>query len=190
MRTLIAADIHGVTPELRSLIDPIVSAAVYLSPWDGDGCPFANEQEAASVFISQHGIESYAEKIAVMAKQEPVYIIGFSVGASAAWLYATSDNCNPDSAATLFYGSRIRDYASLVPRISITAIFAETEASFSSAQIASRITRDNVRTVVEPGTFHGFMNPRSAHFAPAHCSAHLQKLVVELERFHHQRAPR
>ena len=58
MRTLIAADIHGVTAELRSLIEPIVSAAVYLSPWDGDACPFANEQEAASVFISQNGIES------------------------------------------------------------------------------------------------------------------------------------
>jgi len=92
--------------------------------------------------------------------------------------------------ATLFYGSRIRDYSSLVPKINITAIFAETEPSFSPDQIARVIARDNVRTFIEPGTFHGFMNPRSTNFAATQCAAHLQVLAAELERFHFHLARR
>ena len=190
MRTIIATDIHGVTAELRSMIEPLVSGAIFLSPWDTETCPFTNEQEAVSTFISQNGIESYAEKISAAANHEPAYIIGFSVGASAAWLHSASNNCNLNSVATLFYGSRIRDYSSLVPRINITAIFAETESSFSPDEIARTIARDNVHTFIESGTFHGFMNPRSANFAPTQCSAHLQKLAVELEHFHFHLAHR
>lgn len=183
MRTIIAADIHGVSAELRSMVEPVVSGADFLSPWDTELCPFKSEQEAVAAFISRDGIESYAEKISATANHEPAYIIGFSVGASAAWLYSASNNCNLNSAATLFYGSRIRDYASLVPKIKVTAIFAETERSFSPEQLARTIARDNVHTSIASGTFHGFMNPRSASFAPAQCLAHLQKLAVELESF-------
>ena len=183
MRVIVAADIHGVTAELRSMMAPVACGAIFLSPWDTDACPYANEQEAVSEFVSNRGIESYAEKISLTANQEPAYIVGFSVGASAAWLHSASSNCDLDSAATLFYGSRIRDYSSLVPRISVTAIFAETESSFSPAEIAGTIARDNVRTFIEPGTFHGFMNARSANYAPTQCLAHLRKLAAELERF-------
>ena len=183
MRTIIATDIHGITPQFRSMIEPVVGQAVFLSPWDTETCPHENEHEAVTTLISRNGIAFYADKIAAAADGEPAYIIGFSVGASAAWLYSASADCNPNSAATLFYGSRVRDYSSLVPRISITAVFAETESSFSPEQLAQIIARDNVHPTIEPGTFHGFMNPNSSNFSPAHCSAYLEKLAVELEQF-------
>ncbi len=179
MKTIIAADIYGVTDELRSMLMPITRGAVFLSPWDTEECPFADEQAAVSAFVSQHGIESYAEKIAAAANREPAFIIGFSVGASAAWVYSASACCHLESTAVLFYGSRIRDYASLIPRIKVNAIFAETEVSCSSAQLARVIAGDTVRTCIVPGTRHGFMNPRSTYFSPMDCSAYLQELVVE-----------
>lgn len=190
MRVIIAADIHGVTTELRSMMEPVASGAIYLSPWDTDACPFDNEREAVSEFISRRGIESYAEKIALTATDEPAYIVGFSVGASAAWLYSASSRCHPNSEATLFYGSRIRDYSSRVPGIRVTAVFAETEPSFSSAKIATAIAGDNVSTFIEPGTFHGFMNPRSANYSATPCRAHLRSLAVDLERFRRHAAQR
>lgn len=183
MNVIVAADIHGVSAELRSLIEPVVGEAVFLSPWETDACPYASEQEAVSEFVANIGFESYARKIALAAKREPAYIVGFSVGASAAWLHSASGDCHPDSEAMLFYGSRIRDHVSLVPGIRVTAVFAESEASFSPAQIARAIDRDKVRSFVEPGTFHGFMNPRSAHYAPAQCQAQLRTLAAELARF-------
>ena len=183
MRVIVAADIHGVSAELRSLIEPVVGEAVFLSPWETDACPYADEQDAVREFIANIGFESYARRIALKANREPAYIVGFSVGASAAWLHSASSGCHPESEATLFYGSRIRDYVSLVPRIGVTAVFAESEPSFSPAQLARAIARDKVRSFVEPGTFHGFMNPRSANYAPTHCRAHLRALAAELARF-------
>lgn len=165
------------------MILPVVGDALFLSPWETELCPFADEQEAASVFISQNGIASYARKIALAADGKPAFIVGFSVGASAAWLHSASEYSNPESTAMLFYGSRIRDYLSLVPRFGITAIFAETESSFQPQQIVSNIVRDKVHAYVEPGTFHGFMNPNSANFAPASCSVHLQNMARDWERF-------
>ncbi len=185
MLILIATDIHGITAELRSLLAPLGRDAVFVSPWDTDACPYANEQEAVSVFIAQNGIASYAEKIAATAGQGPVFLIGFSVGATAAWVYAAQHDCHPHSLATLFYGSRIRDYSGLIPKIAVTAVFAEQEPSFLPAELAQAIARDPVRASVEPGTLHGFMNPCSAHYAPAACARYLQALITESAR-HHQ----
>jgi dienelactone hydrolase len=183
MRTIIAADIHGVTAPLRSMMTPLAGDAVFVSPWDTSAGPFQNEAEAHSAFISRQGIKSYAEKIAAAAGREPAFIVGFSVGASAAWLHAASGNGNPGSVATLFYGSRIRDYSSLVAKIDITAIFAETESSFSPEQLAEIIAGDRVSVAIEAGTKHGFMNPLSENFAPQQCLLHLQRLRIELARF-------
>jgi dienelactone hydrolase len=186
MRTIIAADLYGVTAQLRSMMRPLGCAAIFVSPWDTEACPFPNEDEAHRAFVSGHGLESYADKISAAAGREPAFIIGFSVGASAAWLHAASGNCNEDSAATLFYGSRIRDYSSLAPKCQVSAIFAETEASCSPAQIAGIIASKRVHTFLEKATKHGFMNPCSVNFAAAQCSAHLQKLTLELARFEHR----
>ncbi len=184
MRTIIAADIFGVTAALRAMLRPLAGDALFLSPWDSDACPFPDEQEAAAAFVSCNGIEAYAEKIAVAANREPAFIIAFSVGANAAWIHSASGSCHPVSAAALFYGSRIRDYSSLAPKITVRVIFAETESSFSPGHLAKVIASDTVRTCIEPDTCHGFMNPLSVNFAPAQCSAHLQRLGVELAQFH------
>ena len=183
MKAIVAADLHGVTAALRSMIRPSASAAIFVSPWDGDGCPFASEQQAHSALMAKNGIASYADKIAAAAGHEPAFIIAFSVGASAAWLHAVSGRGHPDSLATLFYGSRIRDYSTLLPSFNITAVFAESEPSFSPAGLAQLIASDRVHTVIESGTAHGFMNPCSPNFASRQCLLHLQRLRTELARF-------
>lgn len=182
-RTIVAADVHGVTARLRSLLATLCGDAIFVSPWDGDGCPYDSEQQAHSAFLANHGMASYADKIAAAAGDAPVFIVAFSVGASAAWLHAASGRGSADSRATLFYGSRIRDYADLTPRFDISAVFAECEASFAPAQLAQRIAGERVHACVEAGTRHGFMNPDSPNYAPALCSVQLQKLAVALAEF-------
>ena len=85
MRTIVAADLHGVTGPLRSLLAQVDGDAVFVSPWAGDACPFADEAAAHAAFIAQNGGERYAEKIAAVAASDPVFIVAFSVGASASW---------------------------------------------------------------------------------------------------------
>ena len=182
-RTIVAADVHGVSVRLRSLLGPLFGDAIFVSPWDGDGCPYASEQQAHSAFLANHSMASYAGKIAAAAGDEPSFIIAFSVGASATWLHAASGRGHAASQATLFYGSRIRDYADLTPRFSVSAIFAESEPSFSPARLARRIASERVHTCVEAGTRHGFMNPSSPNYVAACCSTQLQKLAVALAEF-------
>ena len=182
-RTIVAADIHGVSAALRSLLAPLVGDAIFVSPWDGDGCPYASEQQAYSVFWANHGVAAYADKIAVAAGDAPAFIVAFSVGASAAWLHAASGRGHEASRATLFYGSRIRDYAGLAPRFFVNAVFAEREASFDPVPLARRLASERVHAGVEAGTAHGFMNPDSPNYAPARCSAQLDKLALALAEF-------
>jgi hypothetical protein len=188
MKTIIVADIHGLSAPLRALWAPLAADAVFVSPWDGEGCPYASESEAHAAFIAGDGIAAYAAKIAAATAGEPAFIVAFSVGASAAWLHAASDRANPLSVATLFYGSRIRDYASLTPRFSVHAIFAQREASFSAAELASRIAGGRVCCDIEGGTAHGFMNPCSPQFAADRCAGHLQRLAADLARRSRQQA--
>ncbi len=183
MKILIAADIHGVTDALRAMLTPVAEQALFLSPWPSELCPYTEEQEAVAAFLGQNGMVSYTEKIAAAAEGQPAFLIGFSVGASAAWLYSASEHCHPSSVASLFYGSRIRDYADLQPRCAVTAIFAEREPSFSPPRLVTSISHGVVRAAIEEGTSHGFMNPLSANFAPRQCSVHVQKLAADLARF-------
>ena len=82
MRTLIATDIHGLAPALRRLLAPLGDDLVFLSPWDGEGCPHVSEAEAAQAFHAQEGLRHYQEKIARAARGEAALLVGLSVGAT------------------------------------------------------------------------------------------------------------
>ena len=164
MKTIIASDIYGLTPALATLAGQLDRQAVVLSPWDGEGCPFATEQEAHTAFVAGEGVAGYAARITAAAGEEPAFLVGLSAGASALWLHAAGAECHPDSRAVLFYGSRIRNHLGLRPRCPVQAIFAEHEAAFDPKTIIAQIVSESVSVHIEPGTAHGFMNPLSPGF--------------------------
>jgi dienelactone hydrolase len=177
MKILVTADIHGHTPELQTLVDDCCPGAQVLSPWAGEGCPFAREAEAHAAFLAAGGLESYAARLTQVIAQTPVFILGFSVGATAAWLYAAQPQSHPASRGMLFYGSRIRYYRELNPHFPVQLIFAEREAAFDSAALAANLARPDIRIEIVPGTAHGFMNPLSPGFSQ-------QALSIYRERLH------
>ncbi len=166
-RLLIAADIYGVTPAFRALAAGLGSEAQFLSPWSGEGSPYATEQAAHAAFVAGPGLDAYAERIALAAAGEAVTLVGFSVGATAAWLFAAGQQCHSGSRLVLFYGSRIRHYLDLRPRCRVEAIFAEHEPAFDPSAVAASIASETVRTVVVAGAVHGFMNALSPGYDAA-----------------------
>ncbi|EKO40244.1 MAG: dienelactone hydrolase-like enzyme [Solidesulfovibrio magneticus str. Maddingley MBC34] len=166
-RLFIAADIYGLTPALRALAADLGGEAEFLSPWPGEGSPHATEQASHAAFVAGPGLEAYAERIVLAAAGEPVTLVGFSVGATAAWLFAAGQQCHPDSRLVLFYGSRIRHYLDLRPRCRVEAIFVEHEAAFDPRAVAAAIASETVRTVVVAGAAHGFMNALSPGYDAA-----------------------
>ena len=176
---LVAADVQGVHGPLRALFGGLGAPVAFVSPWDGDGAPFATEQEAAAAFHAQNGLAHYQTKIAAAAGAGPVCLVGFSVGATALWLHTARTHCHPGSRAFLFYGSRIREHVGVVPRCAVSAVFAETEPAFAPAAVARRIASATAHCAVVAGTRHGFMNPRS----PAFCAARAQAQLERIRRF-------
>jgi dienelactone hydrolase len=183
MNILIASDIYGITSELRSLARSLGEGAILLSPWAGDGCPYETEAEAHEAFVAADGLSAYAAKLSAAAGQSPVFIVGFSVGATAAWLYAAQTSCHAKSRALLYYGSRIRYYTELLPTFPVRAIFAEHEAAFSPLGIVPLLASDSVDVHIVPGSRHGFMNPHSPGFSAKLYGEQVAMIRHALKRF-------
>lgn len=80
-------------------------------------------------FIKNVGFEFAADKVIkqiteVRAKYKNVFIVGYSVGATVAWL--CSDKVNLCDGIIGYYGSRIRDYTEITPKCP-TLLFMPSE---------------------------------------------------------------
>ncbi len=176
MRIIVASDIHGVNDKLRAQF-AILGQPIIVSPWPGDGRPFATEQNAVDAFYRQDGLAAYEKKIAEAANGEAALLVGFSVGATSLWRYVASLKCNTKSRAVLYYGSRIRDYPELRPRCATSVIFASHEPSFDPQSLALSIRNSGTQCSVIDGTQHGFMNPCSTHYRADIAQEHLSMLL-------------
>ncbi|MBZ8142618.1 hydrolase [Rubrivivax gelatinosus] len=176
MHILVATDIHGTDDTLRRQLALLGSPVSIVSPWPGDGRPFATEQQAVQAFHRDDGLAAFERSIAAAAGDAPCFYIGFSVGAAALWRHVAGTRCHPGSRAFLYYGSRIRDARHLLPRCPTTLYFAAHEPSFEPAVLARELAASGADCHVLDGTHHGFMNAASPHFRPDIADAHLSML--------------
>lgn len=179
MQIIVATDIHGIHDQLRAQL-AVLGEPIIVSPWTGEGCPYANEQDAVSEFHRQDGLSSYEQKIAQAANGEAALLIGFSVGATSLWRYVSGPQCNTNSRAVLYYGSRIRDYLELAPLCPTSVYFAEHEPSFNPESIAISVRKSGALCSVISGTRHGFMSPISSHYRPDIAQEHLGMIQTAL----------
>lgn len=170
MHIVIATDLHGVTEALRAACDQVLAghSLHFLSPWASETNPYADEHSAHQAFVQGHGFAQYHAKIAQTVQAldgAPVALVGFSVGATAGWLYAGDRAVRADMPCWLFYGSRIRDYADQPVHVAhMRTIWAEHEASFDSLALSQTLVARGISAEIVAGTSHGFMNPHSTHY--------------------------
>lgn len=93
-------------------------------------------------------------------RYEAVYVIGYSVGATLAWLCCENSNCR---GIVAYYGSRIRDYLYLQPKCPVLLIFAEKDC-FDVVSV-SEVLRSvpNIKILNCPAE-HGFMDCYSLYY--------------------------
>lgn len=123
--------------------------------------PYQEEQQAYSYFMKNVGFDHGKEKIENVVtelKEEYTHvgIIGFSIGATIAWL--CSENEHVDFVICC-YGSRIRDYTHITPICPALLLFPEQEASFSISSLTTHLKQHNPSLNIKqfPGE-HGFLN--------------------------------
>lgn len=132
------------------------------------GCePFQyDEQDAAYTTFFERGFGKAYELVKSLSLElKPQYdnliLVGFSVGATLAWLLSDTGIYN---GIVAYYGSRIRKHLNLQPKCEALLIFAKYEAAFNSQDIlyAFKVIPNVTATVMERK--HGFMDPYSGNY--------------------------
>ena len=127
-----------------------------------------SEQEAAYKYFMENIGFKASETVEQLLKQirrsyKKIFIIGFSIGATLAWLASASGSC---AGIIGYYGSRIRDYLDITPSCPALLIFAKDESAFSPENIVKYFEDNNkLKAVALPGK-HGFCDRFSGNFNP------------------------
>ncbi|MCX7708721.1 MAG: dienelactone hydrolase family protein [Clostridia bacterium] len=139
---------------------------------------YADEAQAYSNFKATIGFSSAKSQVMdclslYSTKYKKVFILGFSIGATTAWLLSSkSVRCDGIIA---YYGSRIRDYVDIDPEIPTLLIFPDEETSFDvKALIPALEVKRNVEVHVLQGR-HGFSDPFAKHYCK---ESHNQSLSI------------
>jgi len=133
------------------------------------GLPFTYEEEDAAYhyFKENVGFALAVDRITPLIKElrekyKKVLIVGYSIGATIAWLCTGERGFVHGMAG--FYGSRIRDHLDINPQCPVLLIYPETERSFHVRGILP-VLRNKINVCVEVmGSKHGFVDPYSDHY--------------------------
>ncbi|WP_419146755.1 hypothetical protein [Pseudoalteromonas 'SMAR'] len=161
MKYLVISDIHGDTDYIRQFTDSLGSEADYLTPYHGQQAAGKRSNESQYAFFKRvSSIDNLTAKArsTLQAAQEPVVVIGFSVGATSAWQLAAMPDL-PIRQCICVFGSRIRDHLHLTPTVPTTAFFSNDERYFYEQVIASPLLHkqridcphDAISSIAQPG---------------------------------------
>jgi dienelactone hydrolase len=150
-------EIYGVTPNLLALKRDLEEAGytVSLPSLYEDGYTSKDEKEAYKRFCSEVGIEKalkHIEKIILQNRNSEITLLGFSVGATIAWLSSQSKEVRRILG---IYGAAIRKYTHLQPATE-THLFFTKEKLFDAEELSRLLNQKrNVTSTMNPGE-HGF----------------------------------
>jgi len=126
-----------------------------------------NQEEVAYLhFIEDIGFESAFQKVKklivqVRAQYKYIFLVGFSIGATIAWL--CSNESNISDGVIGYYGSRIRDYIDVTPKCPVLLLFPTEEKSLNVEELISSLERMNVDIHILNGK-HGFSDPFNKNY--------------------------
>ncbi len=126
---------------------------------------YSQDEVAYHHFIENVGFVSASGKIKnvlrdIKGKYQRVYIVGFSVGATVAWLCTEENGIH---GMIGYYGSRIRDFVEIEPSCPTLLILPQEEKSFNVDEFILRLDKNNIETLKLNG-LHGFSDPYSSRY--------------------------
>jgi len=131
-----------------------------------DSFHYDQECIAYNHFMNHIGFERAVNQIkpilcSLRLQYKKIYIIGYSVGATIAWLCSETGFCD---AVIGFYGSRIRNYIEIVPKCPVLLLYPSQEESFEVSGLISILSeKENVEVKMISGK-HGFADSFSKNY--------------------------
>lgn len=167
---IVLHEIYGINSHIVSVCDKLAKHGfdVIAPNLLNQAKPFAYSEEAAAYnnFKDNIGFEqACAQTKELLTKTrdnyKKVYILGFSAGATIAWLCSETSKCD---LVLGFYGSRIRDYLTIKPLCPVLLLFPSTEPAFDVDSLLRRLAQiENVEVAKIDGQ-HGFADLFSPHY--------------------------
>lgn len=166
---LVIHEIYGINQHIKSFCELLLKQGFDLI------CPnlsererpfeYTQEEAAYRHFMEHVGFSSAARKIKdllldVKDEYEKIYIIGFSIGATVAWLCSEEDCVD---GIVGYYGSRVRDYLELTPQCPVMLFFPQDEQSFNVDELLLALEKKKIEVHKFTGK-HGFSDPYSSRY--------------------------
>lgn len=184
---IVLHEIYGVNDHMhavcRSLAeqgyDVICPDLINREPYD-----YNQEQEAYQNFIQGDRFTASSQLVVEILqkhrhKYQKQFIMGYSVGATIAWLCSEhGDLCD---GIIGMYGSRIRNHLDIDPKCPVLLIFAEQEQSFRVNDIVNAINNKKMVQLLILEGRHGFANPFSIHYLESSWQASKQAITDFVE---------
>ena len=177
MSIILVSDIFGVTPSLLEIAQKL-QVRFIIDPYNGQTMQFQNEADAYSYFVKTVGLDNYLSILskAIEKVENPVTLIGFSIGASVIWRLSEIKGNNFIKQAFCYYGSQIRNFSDIEPHFKINVIIPSSEPHFDVVELQNRISIKTNVTTYKVNYLHGFMNYYSNNYSEAGYIEHIDFL--------------
>ncbi|WP_306421062.1 dienelactone hydrolase family protein [Halalkalibacter sp. APA_J-10(15)] len=147
---------------------------------------YSQEEIAYHHFMENVGFENALHKIKdvlsdIKNKYKRIYIVGFSVGATIAWLCSEDESVD---GVVGYYGSGIRNYVSRLPKNPIMLFFPNEEESFNVDELISTLDKKNIKIYKFSGQ-HGFSDPYSSKYNERSAQKAYRKMMDFLQNIHY-----
>jgi dienelactone hydrolase len=166
---IVIHEIYGINQHMQSICELLSKQSFDVicpnllerqTPYD-----YSQEEVAYRNFMGNIGFANAMHKIKdilsdVKEEYEKIFIIGFSVGATVAWL-CSDEECVDGIVG--YYGSRIRNYVELTPQCPTVLFFPQEEQSFNVDELISTLKKKNIEIHKFIGK-HGFSDPYSLQY--------------------------
>ncbi|AJS60986.1 dienelactone hydrolase family protein [Paenibacillus sp. IHBB 10380] len=141
---------------------------------------YDQEQEAYRNFTEYVGFKDATIQIKHLLQQirpnyEFVLIIGYSVGATCAWL-CCEDEYLCDGVIG-YYGSRIRDHLDIQPKCPVLLFYSERETAFQAKELIAELETNRKITIFQLAGRHGWCDPYSTQYRKESALIAFQKMV-------------
>ncbi len=182
---IVLHEIYGINPHIKWICEEYLAAGFdVICPnfvKSSDYFVYSREEDAYQYFVNHIGFSSMADEVkTILMKAKTdykyVFLLGFSVGATTAWI--CSETKNVVDGVICYYGSRIRDYQNITPKCPILLIFAKEEKSTNVSELTSSLGQKQLVSVHMINGRHGFSDPYSKHYNEQ-AQLIAQNLVVE-----------
>ncbi|KMY54170.1 DeoR faimly transcriptional regulator [Bacillus sp. FJAT-27231] len=183
---IVVHEIYGINQHMKSICNLLADRGIDIICPNllGREIPFPYSEEALAYqyFIEKVGFTKAAAIVKdvlleTKEKYKKVFVLGFSVGATVAWLCSTEKLAD---GIVGYYGSRIRDYLDMAPQCPVLLFFPQEEPSFDVGPLLLKLHKKNVTTHKFTGK-HGFSDPFSQNYHVESAQAAFHELLKFIE---------